>query len=73
MSEPQLLGLVATLFGLLTGLLAWAGMRIFEKLDKLGDQIDKANGELHDRITTLDRRVTSVETTCQIMHGFKKQ
>ena len=59
MSESMLLSLVAALFAMLTGILAWVGMRIFEKLDHLGDQIADGNGELHDRITALDRRVTS--------------
>lgn len=72
MSESLLLSLVAALFAMLTGILAWVGMRIFEKLDHLGDQIADGNGELHDRITALDRRVTTVEATCQIIHGMKK-
>ena len=80
MNENQLLSLVATLFGLLTAVLSWAGMRIFNKLDALSDKLTSqyvdfhskiAEGDnvLHDRVTELDRRVTRVETRCHVSHG----
>ena len=84
MSETQLLGLVSTLFALLSMVLAWAGGRVFNKLDKLSDQMAeihmglqrqmKAGDDvLHTRVNELDRRVTRVEARCQVKHDEGKE
>lgn len=65
MNETLLLtiasSLVATLFGLLVAVLAWIGNKIYTKLDDLNNTMRRVEGDLHNRITDLDRRVTRVE------------
>ncbi len=60
--------LVATLFGLLIALLGWLGNKIYSKLDDMAATMHRISGELHDRINGLDRRVTVVETKCDVQH-----
>ncbi|MDE2440168.1 MAG: hypothetical protein KGP14_04015 [Betaproteobacteria bacterium] len=61
--------LVATLFGLLIAILGWLGNKIYTKLDEMSGTMHKIAGDLHDRINGLDRRVTVVETKCNVNHG----
>jgi biopolymer transport protein ExbB/TolQ len=56
------LGLVATLFGMLTGVLAWMGAKVISRLDAVVDKLDKVAGELHVRINGIDNRLSIVET-----------
>ena len=76
MSEAQLLSVIGALFAIVVGGLSWIGNRIFGKLDKLSDQMTE-NRELignrledvHERISNLDKRVTTVEVRCALEHG----
>lgn len=72
MSETQLLAiaasLVAAMFGLLCGLIAWIGGRAINAIDGMRDKLNEVAGELHNRINGLDRRVTVVETKCNTNH-----
>ena len=56
------LGLVATLFGLLTAILSWTGAKVIARLDAVVDKLDKVASELHARINGIDNRLTVVET-----------
>ena len=76
MNEPQLLSVVGALFAIVIGGLSWIGNRIFGKLDKLSDQmienrelIGDRLDDVHDRISNLDKRLTSVEVRCTFEHG----
>jgi biopolymer transport protein ExbB/TolQ len=64
------LGLVATLFGMLTGVLAWMGAKVISRLDAVVDKLDKVAGELHARINGIDNRLSIVET--EIGHKVDK-
>jgi biopolymer transport protein ExbB/TolQ len=64
------LGLVATLFGMLTGVLAWMGAKVISRLDAVVDKLDKVAGELHARINGIDNRLSIVET--EIGHKVNK-
>ena len=76
MNEAQLLSVIGSLFAIVVGGLSWIGNRIFGKLDKLSDQMTE-NRELignrlddvHERISNLDKRVTTVEVRCALEHG----
>lgn len=57
--------LVATLFGLLVAVLSWLGNKIYTKLDELNNTVHRIEGDLHERINNLDRRVTRVEVYYQ--------
>lgn len=66
MSETQMLtmaaALVAAMFGLLATVLGWIGSRTITALDAMRDKLDEVASELHNRINSIDRRVTVVET-----------
>lgn len=72
MSETQLLtlaaSLVATLFGLLVMVLGWLGSKIYAKLDEMSGTMRAIEGDLHERINGIDRRVTVIETKCASNH-----
>ena len=83
MSESQYLGIIGSFWMILTGILGWIGIRIFNKLDSLSTQMTDINtglqrqltdGDniLHGRINEIDRRVTRVETRCHIEHEAGK-
>lgn len=63
-----LLSLVAGLFTMLIALLGWLGNKIYQQLADLNHTLGKVERDLHDRITGLDLRVTSLETRCDIAH-----
>ncbi len=84
MNDTQLLtiaaALVATMFGLLCAVLGWIGSRAISKLDELVATLGTVKDELHDRITSTerrisdqfvlhDRRLSKLETRCDIHHG----
>lgn len=54
--------LVATMFGLLVAVLGWMGNKVYSKMEEMGMTLHKIAGDLHEKINTLDRRVTVVET-----------
>lgn len=79
MTETNYINMISAISGVLLGVLAWIGVRIFSKLDGLSNQVSDfhrglqaqiADGDnlLHGRINDLDRRVTRVETRCSIEH-----
>lgn len=73
MTETQLLtmaaSLVATLFGMLVMILGWLGNKIYAKLDEMSGTMRAIEGDLHDRINGLDKRVTVIETRCEANHA----
>lgn len=73
MNEAQLLTgaavLVSAMFGLLCGVLGWIGSRMSTKIDALGENIIAMADKLHEKINGVDRRVTVIETRCDVRHG----
>lgn len=57
-----LLGLVATLFGLLVLILGWMGNKVYQKLDEMANTMRSIEDDLRDELLNLDRRVAVVET-----------
>ena len=53
--------LVATMFGLLISILGWMGNKVYSKMEEMGATLHKIAGDLHQKIESLDRRVTVVE------------
>ena len=60
--------LVATMFGILLAVGGWVANKNYNKLEDLSKSIIKLGDTLHNRVTILDRRVTRVETHCNIRH-----
>lgn len=82
MSETQYISIIGSMLMILVGIVGWIGTRIFNKLDGLADQqaknhdaiqkqITDGDNILHNRITEIDRRVTRVETRCNMEHPGK--
>lgn len=73
MSEAQiitiLLSLVATFFGLLVVIISWLGNKVYEKLSEMATTMHGIEIDLHGKISSLDRRMTVVET---ILSGDNK-
>ena len=63
--------LVATMFGLLCSVIGWIGSRAIASIDQMKDKLNEVAGELHDRINGLDRRITVVETGCNLRKGHR--
>ena len=61
-----LLSLVATLFGILVLMLGWMGNKSYAKLGEMAHTMHNIESDLHGRISQLDRRVTRVETKCNL-------
>lgn len=57
-----LLSLVGALFGVLVALLGWLGSKVYAKLSDMAATMHKIEGDLHGKISMLDRRMTRVET-----------
>ena len=53
--------LVATMFGLLISILGWMGNKVYSKMEEMGVTLHKIAGDLHQKIESLDRRITVVE------------
>ena len=64
------LGLVATLFGLLTAILSWTGAKVIGRLDSVVEKLEKVASELHARINGIDNRLSVVES--EISHKADK-
>ena len=60
--------LTAAMFGVLCVVLGWLGNRIYIKVDEMTKAIQIMATELHERINGIDRRVTVVETRCDVSH-----
>lgn len=72
MTETQMLTMAATLvaamFGILSAVLGWVGSRAIATLDAMRNKLDEVASELHQRINSIDRRVTIVETYQSTFH-----
>jgi len=73
MNETQLLfiaaSLVSVMFGLLCTILGWTGSRMSTKIDALSERISSMAAELHEKVNGIDRRVTRIETRCDVTHN----
>lgn len=61
-----LLALVAVLFSVLVLMLGWLGNKVYSRLGSLATTLHRVESDVHGRISQLDRRVTRVETKCNI-------
>lgn len=61
-----LLSLVAALFGVLIMIIGWMGNKVYSRLGDLSKTMHHIESDVHGRISQLDRRVTVVETKCDI-------
>lgn len=72
MSETMALtvvcGVCAALFTVLIAILGWIGNKIYSKLDAMGEALVTMAEALHEKINSIDRRVTVVETKCEGNH-----
>ena len=59
---------VVILFGILMGLLSWLGTRLYNKLEEMSKSIRSIEGDLHARVTNIDKRVVALESRCAIEH-----
>ena len=50
-------------------ILGWLGNKIYAKLDEMSGTMRAIEGDLHDRINGLDKRVTVIETRCEANHA----
>ena len=77
MSETTMLtvagAVVAAMFGLLSAILGWLGAKLYAKVDQMTTALNAMASELHIRINGLDRRVTAVETKCEIHYNFDRR
>lgn len=58
--------LLAAVFGVLMAVLAWIGNKLYAKLEEMAQTLTTIAGDLHERINGHDRRITAVETKCEI-------
>lgn len=87
MNDVQLLtisaSLVATLFGVLIGVLSWIGNKVYSKLEQLAESVQTIKDDLHGRITSLselvnarinqlDVRMVKLETRFNDAHSVDK-
>lgn len=72
MTNAQMLSLystiVTTLFAILVAVLGWLGTRLYVKLDEMSKSLRIIEGDLHDRITNIDKRLVAVEARCIYEH-----
>jgi membrane protein implicated in regulation of membrane protease activity len=59
---------VVILFGILMGLLSWLGTRLYNKLEEMSKSIQRIEGDLHERVTNIDKRLVAVESQCRFEH-----
>lgn len=58
--------LLAAVFGVLMAVLAWIGNKLHAKLDQMQLTLSQIAGDLHERINGHDRRITTIETKCEL-------
>jgi hypothetical protein len=63
-----LLGMVATMFGLLTMVVGWFGNRMIAKMDEMHSTVHNIEADIHSKLGQLDKRVTVVETVMRSVH-----
>lgn len=73
MTEAMMLtvaaSLVAALFGLLVAVLGWIGNKIYSKLEELNDTLHRVEGDLHEKINSIDQRVIWIEANIEKRRG----
>lgn len=70
---------ISAMFGLLASVLGWIGNKVYGKLDEVVKAVGSVKDELHERITStdrrqtdsimeIDRRVSKIEAVCSTQH-----
>ena len=76
----ELIALVGALFFMLISVLAWIGNRVHSRLDNLTATVENKIDQIHEVLTkierdmrddlvNLDRRISKLETRCDLVHG----
>ena len=60
--------IVTVLFGIIMALLGWLGTRLYNKLEEMSKSIRSIEGDLHERVTNIDKRLVAVESQCRFEH-----
>lgn len=72
MTSAQILSfyssIVIVLFGIVMTLLGWLGTRLYSKLEEMSKSIRSIDGDLHERVAVIDKRLVAVEAKCQFEH-----
>ena len=72
MTSAQILSfyssIVAILFGIIMAILGWLGTRLYSKLEEMSKSIRNIEGDLHERVAVIDKRLVVVEAKCQFEH-----
>ena len=63
---PIVFSVTAACFGLLVAVLGWIGNKIYTKTESIESIMQMIANDLHEKINNLDRRVTRVETSCEL-------
>lgn len=63
---PIVFSVTAACFGLLVAVLGWIGNKIYTKMESIESIMQTIGNDLHEKINNLDRRVTRVETSCEL-------
>jgi hypothetical protein len=61
---PVLVGLLSVLFAMLTGVIAWVGLRMQSRLDSIATSLHEIERAWTVKLGTMDRRLTRVEALC---------
>ena len=76
---PYAVGMISVLCGCLVGVIGWAGSQIKQQIKDLGDKMEVTNTtltkierDLRGELSSLDRRITRVESKCENMHNGGK-
>jgi len=59
---------ITTSFGLLIMILGWMGNKVYTKLSEMSTSMHNIEQDFQGRLIILDRRVTTVETRCNLHH-----
>ena len=72
MTNAQMLSfyssIVIVLFGIVMTLLGWMGTRLYSKLEEMSKSIRSIEGDLHERVSVIDKRLVAVEAKCRFEH-----
>ena len=72
MTSAQILSfyssIVAILFGIIMAILGWIGTRLYSKLEEMSKSIRSIEGDLHERVANIDKRLVAVESQCRFEH-----
>lgn len=64
--------LIAVFFGLLMAIIGWMGNKLYNKVDEITKTLQDISAELHNRITDIDKRLTSVEVHTSMCSSHRK-